>query len=621
MIVACALWAPQPVVRAVLIASNGTIQCSIVVPSSAIEPETFAARELAAYLEKVTGARPEIRQEPTEGTNLHVGRSPYAISLLSDFDLNELGADGVVVRAIGSDLVITGGVPRGVRNAVYVFLEDVLGCRWWTPEVEHVPLQPTVDVSGVNIKYVPPFRFRYISSEGASDIPFRYRIRNNGADSKFDPDGESITRFLLPSAEHFTAHPEWYMYDPEDGEPDKKYTFSFGLEQLKEDPEKLAVAREHRRLPYQPCMTSEGAMVTAANTALERLETEYANLTNPLKVFWVVQQDGKWMCRCANCGRMRDAEGSDSASWILFLNYVAERIEKNYPDVLVGMHAYLHTIQPPASVRPRDNVLVYMAALDRDHKLSFGELVEGEYVKRWCELAKQVWVWDYDTNFRNYIKPHPNHLDMARTIRFCRDAGTQGMRIQGAMGRLSDLVYMRNWVNAQMAWNPDKDPDALRAEFLNGYYGAAGPVLGRYITVLDEIIHRGKGTFLSCYAGSTEGWLGLEDLISLTKIMNEATAAVADDELLASRIRDARMSIDVVWLDRYDALKTEAAKKNLEFLGPEDPAAYVAQLAKIQDTVGHYKERNEFPEYVRHLRSLHAPPVAPEASSKDAESY
>jgi len=608
--------ASTPAVYAAMIASNGVSQCAIVVPSGSIESEKFAAEELAAYLEKVTGARPEIREEPTESTNIHVGRSAYAVSLLTDCDLDALGSDGIVIRTVGTDLVITGGRPRGVRNAVYVFLEDALGCRWWTPDAELVPSQPTLALPDLNIKYVPPFNFRYVSSEGASTPPFGYRIRNNGAEAKFDPDGESILLHLLPGRDHFTAHPDWYMYCPDDGTAEEEYTFNFGLEKLKDEPETLAAAQQHRRLPYQPCMTSEGALVAAADAAITRLDSEYPNMTNPLKILWVVQQDGGWMCRCSNCNAIREAEGSDSANWLRFVNYIAVRVEAKYPDVLVGMHAYLHTLQPPKSVLPRDNILIYMAALDRDHKKTFAELPEGEYLKTWCSIAKQVWVWDYDTNIRNYIKPHPNHLDAARTITFCRDAGADGIRIQGAMGKLGDLVYMRNWVNAQMAWNPGKDPNALRSAFLNGYYGAAGPAFQRYVEALDEIIHRDDGVPLNRDADSTDAWLGVEDLIALTRILDEAATAVAADETLSARVRDARISVDVVWLDRYETLRAEAGEKSLEFLAPADPTAYIERLSEIQETVGHYREHNDFSEYVQLLRELHPAAPAPEPQTE-----
>ena len=32
-----------------------------------------------------------------------------------------------------------------------------------------------------------------------------------------------------------------------------------------------------------------------------------------------------------------------------------------------------------------------------------------------------------------------------------------------------------------MMWNPDQDPRELMTEFLNGYYGAAGPFVMKYL--------------------------------------------------------------------------------------------------------------------------------------------
>ncbi|MCK7482461.1 MAG: hypothetical protein M0C28_39075 [Candidatus Moduliflexus flocculans] len=43
-----------------------------------------------------------------------------------------LAAESIVVRTAGNDLVLAGGGPRGTLYAVYTFLEDVVGCRWWT---------------------------------------------------------------------------------------------------------------------------------------------------------------------------------------------------------------------------------------------------------------------------------------------------------------------------------------------------------------------------------------------------------------------------------------------------------------------------------------------------------
>ena len=580
---------------------EGIANCTIVVDSEATEVESEAARDLQSVLNQVTGARIPLQEHPSEKVNIYVGRSADISKLLPDLDWPALGTDGVVVKTIGNDLIISGGQPRGVTNAVYTFLYDVVGCRWWTPDAETYPHKPTLAISRLDTVYVPPFEFRFPDALGRTPRLFRYRLRGNATRMGFDPDGESVLRYLLPHRKHFVSHPDWYMYAPKDGQLSDKYSYVAGHSYLKEDPDKFRVAQTTRRLPYQPCLTNEGAIAAATEAALARLESEYPKMTASPKVLWVVQQDGRWMCCCDNCNAVRAKEGSDSANWLRLVNHIAKAVEKKYPDVLVGMHAYLHTIKPPKTVRPRDNVLIYMASLDRDHKLSIGELIDGKYLQRWCRIAKHVWVWDYDAGFHNHILPHPNHLDTADSIKFCAEVGAKGIREQGATSELGDLVHMRHWVNAQMMWNPNQDPQTLRTEFLNNYYGPAGPYLMRYIKKLDEIIHRDGGKYLAPFASTTEGWLELEDLNDLTRIFDAASEATTE-EPFAERLRLARRSITVVWLERYHALKAEAKQKGLAFLGPQDPHAVVEGFAAIQDEVGNYGENRQFPDYVEKLR-------------------
>ena len=216
----------------------------------------------------------------------------------------------------------------------------------------------------------------------------------------------------------------------------------------------------------------------------------------------------------------------------------------------------------------------------------------------------RLWVWDYDANFRNYIAPHPNHLATARSIKFCADAGARGMRVQGGHGKLCDLVHMRNWVSCQMMWDASQDPDALRKEFAAGYYGAAGPLVLRYVHLLDTIIHR-DNTFLSCFADSTKNWLALEDLNALTRIVTKAEAVTAHDAVLAARVNVLRFSVDAVWLQRYHELKAAAEERGIAFLGPDDPRVALGRFEAIQNNVGHYAERREFPEFVAKLKAIH----------------
>lgn len=105
--------------------------------------EQTAVQELAAYLEKVTGAAFETVDEndlPAGTPAIYVGHTRYAQD--RGIDCGALGPEESVLRTAGHNVILTGGRPRGTLYAVYLFLEDTLGCRWYTPWCESVPRLP-----------------------------------------------------------------------------------------------------------------------------------------------------------------------------------------------------------------------------------------------------------------------------------------------------------------------------------------------------------------------------------------------------------------------------------------------------------------------------------------------
>ena len=106
----------------------------IVVPRDATQVERTAADELSTYLKRVTGARFRIKKEKVgkrAKPGVYVGDTAFARSQGIEWSAEH--GEAWIVRADRGSLILSGGRRRGSLYAVYRFLEDDVGLRWWTP--------------------------------------------------------------------------------------------------------------------------------------------------------------------------------------------------------------------------------------------------------------------------------------------------------------------------------------------------------------------------------------------------------------------------------------------------------------------------------------------------------
>lgn len=133
---------------------------------------------MQTFLEQVTGAKLPIRaqKEVAAGApQIVLGASDRSRQLVPDAGAVAPEPDGIRLKTVGDAVVLTGTPPRGTLYAVYTFLEDVVGCRWWTFTEATIPKKPTLEIPALDIRYAPPL----ISSEAfyrdAFETPFVLR--------------------------------------------------------------------------------------------------------------------------------------------------------------------------------------------------------------------------------------------------------------------------------------------------------------------------------------------------------------------------------------------------------------------------------------------------------------
>jgi hypothetical protein len=494
------------------------------------------------------------------GDKVNIAVGPAAAKMVdASFTVEGLGQEGVVVRSGDGYLILAGGAPRGTLYAVYTFLEDVVGCRWWSSTVSTIPKKPTLAVEGVNIRYVPTLEYRETFWFDAFDGDWAVRNKSNGNSERLDEarggrhiyEGFVHTFYpLIPPATYFDAHPEWFS------EIDGK--------------------RKHEYA--QLCLTNDEMRAELVKNLKERLRKNPA-----ATIASVSQNDWHGFCTCAKCAAVDAEEESQAGTLLRFVNAVAAEIEAELPNVAIDTLAYQYTRKPPKLVRPRQNVIVRLCSIE----CSFSKPLADERnrafrddIVGWSKICNRLYIWDYTTNFQHYFRPHPNLRVLGPNVAFFAEHGVKGIFEQGAYTSAgAEMAELRAWVLARLLWNPKADDKALIREFLQGYYGPAGEHIGRYLDVMHDSVEA-SGYYLGCLPGGNEGQPSFLTAAALTEGWRHLKAgeeAAGGDAAILDRVRMAQLPAMYAFLQHWKALREQTQAAGLDWpMGDSPDAVYEA---------------------------------------------
>ncbi|MBU0610020.1 MAG: DUF4838 domain-containing protein [Armatimonadetes bacterium] len=521
-----------------------------------VSPVQHAANELAAFLQQVTGAefRILVTAELPRGKVLCVGPGKVQQLLAPNLKLDQLKPDGIVIETSGLNLILAGDEPRGTLYAVYTFLEDVVGCRWWSSKASTIPSKPDLTVPEQHVRYIPPLEYRETFWYDAFDGDWAVRNKSNANRAQLDEQRGGKIRYggpffvhtfegLVPQKEFAATHPEYYS------------------------------ERDGKRLAGEGVRTQ----LCVTNPDVKRIVTErvlaYLAKDPTANIISVSQNDWDAHCLCPECKKLEEYEGSPSGPLLHLVNHVAAEVGKQYPNVAIDTLAYQYTRKPPLHVKPLPNVIVRLCSIE----CNFAEPLTGETnrtfaddIRGWNQVCDRLYIWDYTTNFGHYIMPHPNQRVLGPNIRFFVDNGVKGIFEQGAyQSHGAEMAELRAWVLAKLLWNPKRDDKQLIDEFLDGYFGPAAAPIRQYLTLLHDSAEKTR-TYLSIGVPPTSAFLSFELMSQAEKLFNDAEAAVKDTPDLLLRVQIARLPIRYVWTMRWQEFQAQARKQKVAWPGPAD---------------------------------------------------
>ena len=473
-----------------ILAASGKSEYQVVIAADAQEPIPAAAGEFVHFFKEITGITLAIvpDTDPMSAHEIIIGPSKHLDALAICIDWDKLGPGGYVIRTVGNHLLLFGGPARGTINAVYTFLEDHLGCRWYTPTFSVIPREPDLSVDMIHVEKVPAFEsrsfeFRRSMPASPEDMAWAARMRLNYflyasvsyksiqrarellSDPRFAKSLIGATRSKEKDGYWTTGRPEWWhtlaapvgdghcLLPREHFEKNPEY---FGLD-----------AAGKRNTLITPCLTHPAVLAIVVKNAREWLQnTPGANLIS------VSQPDSSGsisneFCHCARCrsawkkfsykltgnplrGPIHDG---DFPSWadrslirpaydptttrvgptgvlMEFINRVAEELATDYPGVLVHTFAYYWSYYPPAEMKLHRNVVIDFAPLDECRYHPLADCTHSEQLHGlWTALRR--WrkltphVWVWRYDYGGKFRPTIRYLD-----RYMRQL--EGARMGGA---------------------------------------------------------------------------------------------------------------------------------------------------------------------------------------------
>jgi hypothetical protein len=501
-----------------LLVEKGKSEYKIVISDTACATVRKSAGQLADYIRKISGCTLPIVTDqlvPSEKEIL-VGKSSRFKTIEQLPLTDSLGYDGILLFTSAKKLVITGNSGRGTQNAVYAFLEEILGCRMYAPGVEKIPENETIRIPLLNKTVKPCFSFREVHAPGPRDSLYRdwHRLHLKGVNSPRW--GMFVHTFnkLVPPDSLFNTHPEYY-----------------------------SLVGGKRIADGQLCLSNPDVL----KELLANLRTSMAK--DPEATIWSVSQNDTYKnCECPACHRLDSLYGGPPGTLIWFVNQVAEI----FPDKTISTLAYQYTRQAPERIVPKPNVNIMLCTIEcnRSKPVADDKSFKTD-IESWGKLTSNIFLWDYVVQFRNYLDPFPNWRVLQPNLQFFRDNRCKMMFQQGSGGSWSDMLELRQYLIAKLLWNPDVNIDSVMNDFLNGYYEEAGPVLKQYITLMTDSL-QASGKNLGIYGFPYDGmhsYLTPALLKQYAMLFDKAEAAVHKKPAILARVRKARLPLDFAILD------------------------------------------------------------------------
>ncbi|MEA2012149.1 MAG: DUF4838 domain-containing protein [Verrucomicrobiota bacterium] len=510
-----------------VLTSNGRAEAEVILMPNPDLRERLAARELLFWLQKITKAKLPLLALPSNDKNrkIFIGKK-WAQNLFPE-DLKALkGTGGYAVREKGDNIYIFGAKPAGTLFGVWKFLEKNTDIIWSRPNTEYgavFTVTPNLTLTETNFRHKPTFWFRsWAGPGGVPDYTTNlWKARNGGAP-------QSTVR--LPMRGSHYIHKEMGGIFAVGG----GFMHGFLGKYMKTRPDFFPLIDGKRVISRhaQPCLSNPDVSKTLIYEAKKML----ANAPEETIMLNCSNEDTWRSCECEKClapitlkdgsklsPKSVTSEGDQlfrSTQTYMFLNKLAENLEKDYPGLPIQTLTYIYAAEPPAVKVHPSIMTLYCPYSTRNIRFPIHDATSKHPCHNW---AKRFEEWKKQPSilalYEYYGLRYFNAIAETSAIDLRELAQAGGVGITSCetlqdvetshygFGRFSDFwdtTGMELWVISSLLWDPNQNVADLRDYYYKRTFREAAPEMKNFFAVIGKNWHdKNRKGVETCHSSSS----------------------------------------------------------------------------------------------------------------------
>jgi len=377
-------------------------------------------------------------------------------------------------------IVLAGSAKRSALYAVFHFLENQLGWRFFAADTEVCYESNKIALADLDVNFEHVFAIRDVYWTEAFNEEFSIKRYQNGDGKRRLMYNNNPSSIELGGSESF--HPYGI------------HTFAALAEQDEVN---------------QPCLNDENVYQTMLKNAKAWLAADPSR-----KAIHVSQNDNRRYCTCTKCSADINTYGSPAGSIIKLVNRMDEDLKAaGFNDITIITFAYDYSFPCPKGITCNDDIAIELCTINYCYNHPFNDpdcainAANMKEIEAWAKICDEFYIWDYSINFKYLLSPFPNFDVLREDMQVLSTIGAKGILSQGNYQTPSaEFGALRSYLLCRLMENPymsAEEYDTHMNEFLAAYYGPGWKNIRSYIDYFTALSNT-KNSCFTIYSSPEE---------------------------------------------------------------------------------------------------------------------